>query len=617
MNENPELLKELKEEVSRFPKLPGVYIMRDQHGEVIYVGKARELRSRVRSYFGIGDGRYQIQYLMGRVSSIEKIVTSNEEEAFILERDLITRFKPRYNIRLKDDKSYLSVRVDMNDPWPRIETVRKVQQDGALYFGPCTSSIDIKSVLDVIRNVVPLRSCTDTVFFNRQRPCLEHQIKRCAGPCCLPVPPGQYMEWVEQAVDILRGKGQGVLKDMEAKMEEAAVELRFEDAALLRDRIEILRRHTAGTRDVAAHQGESRDAFALYREGSCAVVCVLKVRFGRISDSENFSFDDLMISDDELLESVISQYYERSREIPDEVLIPFAFENAGLVEKAVRQRHEATVEFVMPKIGSKARLVRLAELNAKQEFASRFDSDALYDRTSKEMAGLLSLRQIPRRVECIDISNLQGTDIVGAVAVFYDGVAQKNSYKKFKIHSEGKPDDFAGIHEVMTRRLHRASEEDDMPDLIIIDGGPGQLEAARKARDEAGVDVELISIAKMRAGTVDESGEGSAARPERVFLEGAKEAIPLVPGDRVTHFLQRVRDEVHRFVITFHRKRRSSRSVKSVLDDIPGIGPDRKRRLFSAFGSIEKMKDADPQEVARAGRMPLPLAEKLLRVIRG
>lgn len=617
MNDNPEQLKELKAEVSRFPKLPGVYIMRDQHGEVIYVGKARELRSRVRSYFGGGDGRYQIQYLMGRISSIEKIVTSTEEEAFILERDLITRFKPRYNIRLKDDKSYLSVRIDMNDQWPRIETVRKVQQDGALYFGPYTSGIDIKSVLDVIRNVVPLRSCSNTVFFNRQRPCLEYQIKRCAGPCCLPVPHEQYMEWVEQAVDILRGKGQGLLKDMEAKMEQAAAELRFEDAALLRDRIEILRQYTAGTRYVAAHQGESRDAFALYREASCAVVCVLKVRFGRISDSENFSFDDLMISDDELLESVISQYYESSREIPEEVLIPFEFENAELVEKVVRQKREAPLEFVTPKIGSKARLIRLAELNAKQEFASRFDSDALYDRTSKEMAKLLSLKQIPRRVECIDISNLQGTDIVGAVVVFYDGVAQKNSYKKYKIHSEGKPDDFAGIHEVVTRRLHRAAEEDDMPDLIIIDGGQGQLEAARKARDEIGIDVELVSIAKMRTGTSDEPGEPGAGRPERVFLEGAKESIPLAPGDGVTHFLQRVRDEVHRFVITFHRKRRSVRSVKSILDDIPGIGPDRKRRLFNAFGSIDRMKEADSQEIARAGRMPLPLAEKMLRMIRG
>lgn len=590
--------------------------MRDEGGEVIYVGKARELRSRVRSYFGSGDGRYQIEYLMQRVRAIEKIVTNTEEEAFLLERDLINRMKPRYNIRLKDDKSYLSVRIDPNADWPRIETVRKVQTDGALYFGPYTSSFEVKAVLDVIREVIPLRSCTNTVFYNRQRPCLEYQIKRCAGPCCLPVDREQYMGWVDQAIEILRGKPKNIVARLEEAMEEASVELRFEEAAALRDRIAVLEQYASGARSVPVHHGESRDAVGIYREGERAVVCILKVRFGRISDTAHFSLEHVEIDDEELLEAVISQYYEADHEVPDEVVLPFEFQNQELVRKSIASRKERAVEFNIPKIGSKARLVRLAELNAKQEFATKFDIDALYDKISRAMALAFSLQQIPRRIECIDISNLQGSDIVGAVVVFYDGLPQKQAYKRYKIHSEGKPDDFAAVHEVVLRRLQRSQDEENLPDLIIIDGGPGQLRSALEARNELGLQVEIISMAKMRAVSLTEDEERTV-KPERIFLPGQEEPVALDLHNDMTRFLQRVRDEVHRFVINYHRKMRGRRTVASVLDDIPGVGPDRKRRLFNEFGSIDRLKDADANHVARAGRMPLPLAEKILKVLRG
>lgn len=616
MASNKEHLEELKAEVGRYPKLPGVYIMRDQHGEVIYVGKALELRSRVRSYFGVGDGRFQIQYLMERVWSIDKVVTNTEDEAFILERDFIKRYKPRYNILLKDDKSYLSIRIDTDEEWPRLETVRRVQQDGALYFGPYASGLEIKNLLEVIKHVVPLRSCSNTVFYNRQRPCLEYQIKRCSGPCCLPVDREQYKDWVEEAIAILRGKTNGMVKVLEEKMEAASEELRFEEAAVLRDRIDVLQGYASGAKLVAVHHGESRDAFALYREGKCASICVLKVRFGRISDCEVFSFEDVGISDEELLESMLSQYYESGREVPEEVLLPYEFDNLKLVERVVQTRSELQVEFTVPKIGSKARLLRLAELNARQDFASRFDSATIYDKVSRELAKKFSLCQIPRRIECVDISNLQGSDIVGALVVFYDGVPEKKSYKKYKISSQGKPNDFASIFEVVTRRLQRGQEEDDLPDLLVIDGGAGQLESAVKARDALGITLEIISIAKMR---VESNAKAKAiqTKPERVFTEGSSESIPLDPHNDVTQFLQRLRDEVHRFVISFHRKTRAKRSVGSLLDKIPGIGPEKKRRLFNTYGSIERMKEASPTELARSGRMPLLLAEKLLRILKG
>ncbi len=588
--------------------------MKDQAGEVIYVGKAKNLRSRVRSYFRGGDGRFQISFLMRRVQEIDTIVTDTEEQAFLLERDLITKYKPRYNIRLKDDKAYLNIRIDLNQAWPRLELVRKIEQDGAKYFGPYTFSHELKSVLDLIKKIVPLRTCSNTVFYNRQRPCLEYQIKRCPGPCCLQVDPELYQDYLAQAIAILEGDTRQIAHELERLMQQASESLRFEDAAEYRDKLEMLENFGRGLQYVSTG-GEQRDVFALYREERLAVLSVLNVRSGRISDNKNYSFSQVEISDQEILESALEQYYGGGREIPEEIVLPFELEDLSFLKESLQKIRGSKVDFSSPKRGIRSRLLGLAELNAKQYFMSSFDAEARYTEISTALAKLFKLKQIPRRIECLDISNFQGSDIVGAIVSFFDGAADKKNYKKYIISRQGKPDDFGSIHEVVTRRLKRAQASDDFPDLLIIDGGPGQLSSALAARDELGLELEIISIAKMRK-EAGSSAREMKGKPERIYIEGSPEAIILEPGEQSTHFLQRVRDEVHRFVIGFHRKRRAQRATRSVLDDIPGIGPERRRRLLRAFQSVENMKSVSAEDLAREGRMSKALAEKLLRVLK-
>jgi len=614
MNEGIEpYITELKKSVATFPRLPGVYLMKSAEGEIIYIGKARDLRARVSQYLGVGDGRIQIKYLMPRVREIEKIVCESEEQAFLLERDLIGRHKPRYNIRLKDDKAYLSIRVDRNSQWPRLELVRRPENDNADYFGPYTWSYELKQVLDVIRRVLPLRSCSDTVLYNRQRPCLEYQIKRCAGPCCLPVDREEYLQWVDQGVEILQGRTDRAINYLEGKMERAAEELRFEEAAAIRDRIEILENFSKGSHQ-AFNQGENRDAFALYREGENAAISVLLVRNGRISDSANYAIAPAMTDDDELLEQAIEQFYASGREVPSEILLPIELENESILKKALKATAGVAVDFQTPQRGSKARLLSLAAINARQHFVSKFDAESRYVSSARKLATMVGLKQMPRRIECVDISNLQGSDIVGAIVVFFDGSPLKKEYKRYKISNQSKPDDFAAIHEVVTRRLTRGMESGELPDLLVIDGGPGQLQMALRAREEVGVTVDIISLAKMRTERAA-TKQVVEQKPERVYLSPEEEPILLDMKDEVTHLLQRIRDEVHRFVITYHKSSRAKRVFRSILDDIPGIGPERKKRLLKQYGSVKKMKGVDPAEFAKNGRMPLPLAEKVLRIL--
>lgn len=610
-----EHFKILDKQAKDMPVSPGVYIMKAESGEVIYVGKARNLKVRVGSYFKGGDGRHQIEFLLKRVHVLEQIVTATEEQALILERDLINKHKPRYNIRLKDDKSYISVRIDKNAEWPRIELVRRVEQDGAIYFGPYTESAKLRGLLEVIRKVVPLRTCTNTIFYNRQRPCLEYQIKRCAGPCCLPVDREQYMEWVEQAITLLQGKTSGTIKYLNNTMYEASENLRFEEAAVVRDRINALEEYSAGTAQIL-HRAESRDFFGLQRQGPEVVIYVVKFRNGRMADSDNFSLDNAFISNEELMEKVIQQYYEKDREIPEEIMVNYLPSGADFLRKHLKEKSGQSVDFSIPKIGSKKHMLAIANLNAEQTFQMKFRMEANFSKLVEKLSKQFFLKQVPRRIECVDISNFQGSDIVGAVVSFFDGKPDKQNYKKYKISFQDKPDDFAAMHEVVYRRLRRGKEEDDLPDLLIIDGGDKQLAKALEARNELGVSLDIIALAKMRSEKVTNS-KYQSQKPERVFLEGQSESIPLNSEDDMTHFLQRVRDETHRFVITFHRSKRSKRVFGSILDEVSGLGPDRRRRLLRHFGNINLIKSAGEQEIAKIGRMPLSLAKKVKEKLKG
>jgi len=609
-----ERLESLRRQVSQVATMPGVYLMRDEHHEVIYVGKAKDLKARVRTYFTGGDGRYQIEYLLSRVVSFETIVTQTEEQAFLLERDLITKYKPRYNIRLKDDRAYLSLRVDENAEWPRIELVRKRIDDGARYFGPYAFSSELRNLLEVIKKVVPLRSCADTVLYNRQRPCLEYQIKRCAAPCCLKIAHDEYRGLVKQAIGILEGKTAATIKELSDKMEAASEELRFEEAAAWRDRVDVVKAYQAGY-SLVSFRDEDRDVFGLVREGNVAVLCVILVRGGRLAETKTFTLEDVGVADEELLESGIQQFYEGQREIPPEILVPKELENASMLEAGLTAKRGAKVTLHSPQRGSKARLIAIAELNARHAFAGSYSQDAGWTGIAQALSGLAGLTQLPRRVECVDISNFQGSDIVGAVVVFFDGVPDKGSYRKYNISQQGKPDDFAAIYEVVYRRLKRGMEEGSLPDLLVIDGGAAQLQKAVEAREDLKLSVDIISLAKMRTES-DVQAKDVTRKPERVYLPGAAESIGLDEGAVVTRFLSRLRDEVHRFVITFHRQKRSRRVFQSVMDTVAGVSPEHRNRLIRYFKSVDSIAKADPSEVARAGRMPLSLAKKLVDVLR-
>ena len=604
--ENPKL-PDLRKHVTAFPKLPGVYLMRNVEGEVIYVGKAKELRSRVLTYFDRGDGRAQIEFLMRRVVEVDRIVTESEHQAFVLERDLIQKHKPRYNIRLKDDKAFLSIRIG-NDAWPRLELVRRVHDDGARYFGPYAFSYELRELLETIKRAIPLRSCPDTVFHNRQRPCLEYQIKRCLGPCCLPVDPTEYGKLVRQAIKILEGHTKGLEQELTEMMDRAAAELRFEDAATVRDRLVVLQR-IGKDKTLVSHRGEMRDVWAYHREGRFAAVSLMMVRNGRIVENKNFSFDEVVLGDSEVMSSVLSQAYTAERDIPEQIFVKVELEDSETLVTELEKRAGGKVELHVPQRGLGLRLLQLAEVNARQHYSITFEADAKYEKTAESLALLCGLSQIPRRIECVDISNFQGSDIVAAIVAFADGKPDKSSYRRFKLSQQGKPDDFASIYEVTKRRFIGGIKRQDLPDLLVVDGGAQQLARAEQARQETGAQLEIVSLAKMRI--VGRVGEEVERSQERIFIPGNDIPFLLAEGEAVTKLMQQIRDEAHRFAITFHRERRGKRVMSSELDDISGVSREMRTRLLKHFGSVQQIAKSPAAEIARVGRMPIRLAMKI------
>ena len=478
---------EIQRKLDLIPPDPGVYLLRDKAGKVLYVGKAKSLRSRVRAYFRDGgDTRFQVRFLMSRVKDFETLVTSNEKEALILENNLIKQYRPRYNIRLKDDKSYLSAKVTRH-AWPRIMVTRKIVKDGGRYFGPFGSADGLRETLDVIRKVFPLRTCSDAVFRNRSRPCLEYQIKRCLGPCCLPVDRDEYQRHLDAAIMLLEGRDLDLLKAMREQMKKHAERLEFEEAAKLRDRVRAIEK-TVEKQTVLHHWGIDQDIFGLYREGGFIEAIVLMVRRGKLTSTQSWSFEDLEFSDEDILADLLTQFYSGGRYLPDEVLVPVELEDAEVRAELLSERRGKKVTLAVPQRGEKTRLLEMANENARQSFASRRDSEKTRERMLEELRVRLRLRNTPKRIECYDISNLQGSMVVASQVVFDEGLARKDLYRRYRIRTVDGQDDFASMSEVLTRRLTRAVKEQDYPDLIIVDGGKGQLNMAlpSAARDGLG-----------------------------------------------------------------------------------------------------------------------------------
>ena len=607
----------VQDKLTNLPSRPGVYLMRDKGGKVIYVGKAKDLRSRVRAYFNCPDERSQIQFLVRRVEDLETLVTSNDKEALILENNLIKQYKPRYNIRLKDDKSYLSIKVTTQHPWPRILATRKIVKDGNRYFGPFSSAVAARETIDIIEKHFQLRNCTDHNFRNRSRPCLQYQIKRCMAPCVLPVPEEAYREQVRQALLFIDGKQQELIDELKQRMQAKSDRLEFEAAGRIRDQIQAVEK-TLEKQRMVAHWGADQDIFGLYREGGFIEVQVLLVRQGKLTDNLSYSLEDLEFPDEEIVGSLLTQFYQGQRFIPDEILLPVALEDRDVRQEYLSERKGKGIEILWPQRGDRRHLVQMAEDNAKQSFSERHDQEKAREKMLRELQAQLRLKRYPQRVECFDISTIHGAHAVGSMVTFINGEPDKNLYRHFRIRTvdpSSGGDDFGMMLEVLRRRFARGKEEADLPDLTVVDGGKGQLAMALTAMAEIAIEgVEAVGLAKMRVQAAARSREIERLE-ERVFLPGQSNAVILKRNSNALFLLQRVRDEAHRFAITHHRKLRSKQTLYSALDRIPGVGGVRKRALLRAFGSVKRIEEATLEELLKVPSMNEKIAQEILQTL--
>ncbi|MGH7899963.1 MAG: excinuclease ABC subunit UvrC, partial [Candidatus Binatia bacterium] len=506
-------------------------------------------------------------------------------------------YKPRYNIRLKDDKSYVSVKITTEDQWPRVFVTRKIHKDKNRYFGPFHSASAVRDSLDAIRKIFPMRTCSDTVFRNRSRPCLEYQIKRCPGPCCLAVDRDEYARHLKGLMLFLEGKNQEMLRELRARMHEASETMRFEEAARLRDQIRALEK-TAEPQEMVSHFGIDQDIFGLYREGGFIEIQVLAVRRGKLTGSQAYGLDDREFPDEDVLGEVLSQYYSGGRFLPEEILVPVDLGDAEVRASYLSDLKGRRVSLFRPQRGDKLKLCQMATENARQSFAARRDTEDKRAKMVEELQRRLGLRSAPKRIECFDISNLHGRQIVGSMVVFDEGEPDKSRYRRYKVKGVPGQDDFASLYEVLKRRYSRALVEQDFPDLLVVDGGKGQLGVALAVLAELGVtELDVASLAKDRV-AADPRGENIRHSEERVFLPNRKNPLILARNSTALFLLQRLRDEAHRFAITFHRELRGRERLRSVLDDVPGIGPRRRRLLLKHFGSIRRLTTATPEEIA-------------------
>ena len=568
---------------------PGVYIMKDAGGKIIYVRKARVLKNRVRQYFMNSKNHTpKVRAMVAKIADFETILTNTEVEALILECNLIKKHRPRYNISLKDDKSYPYVKVTLREDFPRVLLTRRVIKDGARYFGPYTNVTAVHESLKLLRRLFPLRTCKTM----GERPCLEYHIKRCLAPCVGNVGKEEYASMIDAVSLFLEGRTKEVERALETDMNEAAENFAFEKAARLRDQL-ISVKKISEKQNIVTGLGD-QDVIGMAQGNFAAVVEILTVRAGKMTGREHFI---LKGSEDEtkeaLLYAFLSQYYDAAAFLPKEVLLQFTLEDAVLLETFLSNKKGSRVYLTLPHRGTKRDLVEMATGNAQKfldDENKRTRTD--YEKTLgavKELQKYLGLKEPPRRMECFDISHMQGSETVASMVVFEDGAPKKSDYRRFKIKSaEGKPDDFKSMREVTTRRYGKLTE-DELPDLIVIDGGKGQLSSA----------LEIIR----GAGHNDVAVVGLAKQFELIFVEGESEPVELPRNSEALYLMQRIRDEAHRFAITYHRKLRGKRNLVSVLDHVEGIGAKRRQALFSHFGSLQKIKEASVEELKKAPGM--------------
>ncbi|MDP6977358.1 MAG: excinuclease ABC subunit UvrC [Myxococcota bacterium] len=593
----------LEESAASLPTGPGVYLFKDAEGGVLYVGKAQNLRSRVRQYLIGGDGRFRIPALVERAADVNVLITENVKDALLLENELIKQYKPMFNVRLRDDKQYLALRLDPKEEWPRLRTVRKFRRDGAEYFGPYTSSIELKTSLGDLRRIFPLRSCTDAVlrdYRRRGRPCIEYEMKRCAAPCCDRIDEAGYAELVDGTLLFLRGRSAELVDTLEDRMRKASDEERYEEAARLRDRIAAVER-TIERQRIIVEKPVDRDVFGLAQEGDDAEVQVLHVREGRVVGAEGFDFSDVRLDSGEIMSSFLGQYYgeEFGRRIPAEVLTPVVIEDESALLDLLCERAERPVSLKTPKRGDLKKLVDMARENADLSLERRLRARTSIDGALEEIRDRCDLKEFPRRIECYDVSNLQGTLAVASRVVFESGVPVKNDYRRYRIQRAQAGDDYDCLREVLERRVAKLDKE-PLPDLLMVDGGRGQLGVLTAVLGDVGVELDTLGLSKEREGVGPRARvrRGGGLKAERIFRPGRANPIMLHPGSRGLLLLQRVRDESHRFAIEFQRKLRQKVNFTSILEELPGIGPVKRKALLKTMGSLKRIREASAEELA-------------------
>jgi excinuclease ABC subunit C len=587
----------LEEQIQRLPTSPGVYLMKDQGGTVLYVGKAKNLRNRVRTYFGkSGDTRFSLRFLMPKVHQVETLLTDTEKEALILENTLIKKFKPRHNINFKDDKSYFNLKFSLSEEFPKLSLVRKVKKDGARYFGPYASSAAVKETLQLLRGIFPLRTCSQAGFKNRSRPCLNYQIRKCLAPCCGLISTEKYAELVQEVLLFLEGKDTQLVRLLRDRMASASEALRFEEAACIRDQIQAVEQ-TLEKQKTVTQERTDQDVFAFYRQGNAWEFQVLFFRRGLLVGNKSFPFSRLSLPDEETLSAFVRQYYAEDRYIPQEILLPLVIEDESLLGEWLSEKKGGRVEVLFPQKGQKRRLVEMAQKNAENTFQKKVSAKETLDQTLKELQEKLRLRALPHRVECFDISNLFGTLAVGSLVSFLDGKPDRSHYRHFKVHAPSFPDDYGMMYEVLKRRYSKLEVEKETPDLLIVDGGKGQLNVALAVLAELGLSgISAIGLAKDKD-TGLQKIEGKTS--DKVYLPNIKDPILLPSRSASLRFLQQLRDEAHRFAIRYHKKLRGKQGLQTVLDEVWGIGEVKKKALFKNFGSLQRIQEASMEALGQ------------------
>jgi excinuclease ABC subunit C len=591
--------------LATLPPKPGVYIFQDDKAKTIYIGKAVNLRNRVRSYFqkSSSDTRLLFTRIVEHTADIEVIVCSNELEALLLENNLIKKHRPTYNLRLRDDKTYLSLRVTTGERWPRVHPIRSWRDDRHTYFGPYSSARSVYELLRLIKKFIPLRTCSNAFFDSRKRPCIEYEIGRCTAPCVGLDTEDSYAEMVREVLLLLRGRDKKLLAILKDRMKSASLSQEYEKAALHRDQIAAVEK-IMEQQNVHEHPHGDCDVLNFHQKGPFTSIHVLLVRHGRVISSATHTTRTHDDSPESVLAAFLGQYYHGEKYVPAEIILPHKPADQDLIEKWLTSHAGHRVVIKVPQRGPRMKLLEMARENAEVQSAANTHRIEKQESVSQTLAEKLGSKTAIRTIECYDISNIQGTLNVASKVSFEDGEPDTDLYRRYRIRSVKGSDDFASMEEVLRRRFRSTDERDPWPDLVVVDGGKGQISSAQKVFEELGVTSRLCGLAK------DRVRDGSHTT-ERVYLPDQSDPIDLAEDDSASLLLQRIRDEAHRFANSYHRELRRRSQLVTGLEDVPGIGAKRRRALLQEFGSLKEIGKASPEELARVQGMTPTLAQSL------